>query len=156
LPLRDAVPLFDMRANASVLAQDLVMAARTARPKMMSTAISTDRVSAVEDSRYLELIVIFYPPEAKNKIKKTPPKFDLKVVMPKDWTPRMYLGVLYRSIQSNRILTLQTITFNGRSYTTINELHWLFSSPFHVIDMNCTTSAAYLRVVGGGRQNKSP
>jgi hypothetical protein len=45
---------------------------------------------------------------------------------------------------------------NGRSYTTINELHWLFSSPFDVIDMNCTTSATYLCVVGGSRQSKSP
>jgi hypothetical protein len=156
LQLRDVVPLFDMRANASVLAQDLVTAARNARPKMMSTAISTDRVSAVEDPQYLELILIFYSPEAKNKIKKTPPKFNLKVVMPKDWTPRMYLGVLYRSIKSNRVLTLELITLNGRSYTTINELHWLFSSPVDVINMHCTTSAAYLRVVGGSRQNKSP
>jgi hypothetical protein len=83
LLLHDAVPLFDMHANASVLAHDLVTVARTARPKMMSTAILTDCVSAVE-----ELIVIFYSPEAKNKIKKTPPKFNLKVIMPiKDWTP---------------------------------------------------------------------
>jgi hypothetical protein len=116
LQLRDAVPLFDMRANGSVLAQDILMSARTARPKMMINVISTDRVSAVEDPRYLELIVKFYSPEAKNKIKKkTPPRFDLKVVMPKDWTPRMYLGVLYRSIKSNRVLTLELITLNGRS-----------------------------------------
>jgi hypothetical protein len=85
-----------MRTNASVLLRDIVISARTARPKMMSNVISTDRISAVEDPRYLELIVIFYSPEAKNKIKKTPSKSDLKVVMPKDWTPIMYLGVLYQ------------------------------------------------------------
>jgi hypothetical protein len=145
-----------MRANASVLARDIVMLARTARPKMMSNAISTDRVSAVEDPRYLELIVVFYSTEAKNKNKKTPPKFDLKVVMPKDWTPRMYLGALFRSIKSNRVLSLELVTLHGRSYTSINELHWLFSSPVDVIHMRCTTSAAYLRVVGGSCQNKAP
>jgi hypothetical protein len=157
LPLRDAVPLFDMRANASVLARDVVISARTARPKMMSNAISTNRVSAVEDLRYLELIVIFYSTEeAKNKNKKTPPKFGLKVVMPKDWTPRMYLGALYRSIKSNRVLSLELVTLHGQSYTTINKLHWLFSSPVDVIHMHCTTSAAYLCVVGGSCQNKAP
>ena len=157
LPLRDAVPLFDMRANASVLARDIVISARTARPKMMCNAISTDRVSSVGDPRYLELIVKFYSTvEAKNKNKKTSSKFDLKVVMPKDWTPRMYLGALYRSIKSNRVLSLELVTLQGRSYTTINELHWLFSSPVDVIDMRCTTSAAYLRVVGGSCQNKAP
>ena len=146
LPLRDAVPLFDLRTkNASVP----TMSARTARPTMMSTAISTDRVSAVQDPQYLELVVIFY---TKSKNKNT----TLKVVMPKDWTPRMYLGALYRSIKSNKVLSLQPMILSGRSYTTINELHWIFSSPVEVIHMRCTTSAAYLRVVGGCCQNKSP
>ena len=123
---------------------------------MMTNAISTDRILAVEDLQYLELMVIFYSTEAKNAIKQTPPKFDLKVVMPKDWTRRMYLGALFWSIKSNRVLTLDQITLNGRSYTTINKLHWLFSSPVDVIHMHCTTSAAYLRVVGSSCQNKSP
>jgi hypothetical protein len=58
-----------MHANAYVLDQDIVMSARTARPKMMSNVILKDHVLAVVDDpqSYIELIVIFYSPEAKNK-----------------------------------------------------------------------------------------
>jgi hypothetical protein len=76
--------------------------------------------------------------------------------MPKDWTPRMYLGALNRSIMNNVILSLESVALDQRSYTTTNELHWLFSSPVDIIYTRLTTSAAYLRVAGGYYQSKSP
>jgi hypothetical protein len=76
--------------------------------------------------------------------------------MPKDWTPRMYLGALNQSIMNNAILSLESVALDQQSYTTTNELHWLFSSPVDVIYMRLTTSAAYLLVAGGNYQSKSP
>jgi hypothetical protein len=74
-----------------------------------------------------------------------------KLIMPKDWTPRMN-----RSIMNNAILSLELVALDQQSYTTTNELHWLFSSPVNVIYTRLTTSAAYLRVAGGYYQSKSP
>jgi hypothetical protein len=42
------VPLFDMRVNSSVNAQDIIVSSSNARPMMMVETISTNRVSGVE------------------------------------------------------------------------------------------------------------
>jgi hypothetical protein len=76
--------------------------------------------------------------------------------MPKDWTPRMYLGALDWLIMNNSVLLLELVTMDRQSYVTTNELHWLFSSPVDEIHMRLTTSAAHLHVAGGNYQSKSP
>ena len=120
---------------------------------MMVETITTNRVSVDRDPRYLELTVTFYP-RVDNF--KNPSKLSYKLIMPKDWTPRMYLGALNQSIRSNAVLSLESVALDRRSYATTNELHWLFSSPVKVIHTCLTTSASYLRVAGGNYQSKSP
>jgi hypothetical protein len=70
----------------------------------------------------------------------------------------MYLGAINRLIMNKSILSIDSITLSGHSYSyvTINELHWLFSSPVDEINMRLTSSATYLSVAGGKYQNKSP
>jgi hypothetical protein len=154
LLLRKDVPLFDMRVNSSVNAQDIIVSSSNARPMMMVETILTNRVSGVEDPRYVELMVSFYT-RAVN-YKNPSKKLTYKLIMPKDWTPRMYLGALNRSIMNNAALSLESVALDQRSYTTTNELHWLFSPPVDVIHTRLTTSAAYPRVAGGDYQSKSP
>jgi hypothetical protein len=80
-------------------------------------------MSQVEDPRYVELLVSFYsPPEEYSNIIKN----GFKAIMPRTWTPKMYLGVLHQSIRMNLILTLESIEVSGRNYTTMNKLSWLF------------------------------
>jgi hypothetical protein len=154
LLLRKDVPLFDMRDNSSVNARDIIVSSSNARPMMMVETISTNRVSEVKDPRYVELMVSFYT--RADNYKKPSKKLTYKLIMPKDWTPRMYLGALNRSIMNNSIVSLESVALDRRSYATTNELHWLFSSPVDVIHTRLTTSAAYLRVAGGNYQSKSP
>ena len=90
--LRKEVLLFHMQANMAVGAHDIIMSSRNARPTMMVATISTSCVSRVENSSYYNLLVSFYPRRQVND--KNPSKFlNYKLVMPKDWTPRMYLGL---------------------------------------------------------------
>ncbi len=87
------------------------------------TTITTDRLSEVkEDPRYLELQISFYSPapEDNSKIFK---KKDFKVIMPRSWSPKMYLGALYQSIRTNSLLTLKSMNISGQNYTTINKLN---------------------------------
>jgi hypothetical protein len=152
---RKDVPLFDMRVNSSVNARGIIVSSSNARRMMMVETISTNRVSGVKDPRYMELMVSFYT-RAVN-YKNISKKLTNKLIMPKDWTPRMYLGALNRSIMNNAILSLELVALDQQSYTATNKLHWLlFSSPVDAIHMRLTTSAAYLRVAGGNYQSKSP
>jgi hypothetical protein len=48
--------------------------------------------------------------------------YNFKVIMPRSWTPNMYLGVLNQSIMTNSLLTLKPINGSGRNYTTMNKL----------------------------------
>jgi hypothetical protein len=152
LSLGKDVPLFDMRANMEVGATS---SRNARRPTMMVVTISTSRVYGVEDNpRYYELLVSFYSRRQVND--KNPSKFlQYKLIMPKDWTPRMYLGALNRSIKSNTVVAIESVTLEGRTYATTNELNWLFSSPIEVIHTRLTTSAAYLHVAGGKYRDKS-
>jgi hypothetical protein len=157
LSLRKDVPLFDMRAmSTSVNAQDIIMSSRNSRPTMMVKTISTNRVSVVEDPLYFELLVSFYPREVEVNTENTAPKLNYKVILPKGWTPRMYLGALNQSIKNNAILSLESVTLGGRTYVTINEVHWLFSVPVNNTHRRLTTLAAYIHVCGGKYQNKCP
>jgi hypothetical protein len=77
---------------------------------MMVETISTNRVSGVEDPRYVELMVSFYTwaVNYKNPFKK----LTYKLIMPKDWTPRMYLGALNQSIMNNAVLSLELVALD--------------------------------------------
>jgi hypothetical protein len=73
-------------------------------------------------STYVELRITFYPHDEKQA-----PKV-VKVVMPKTWAPKMCLAALNKSIKRHLILSLESMSLQGRTYTTINELQWLFSA----------------------------
>jgi hypothetical protein len=111
----------------------------------MVETVATVRVSRVqEDPRYLELWISFYPRDDKNQ----PPKSDVKVIMPKDWTPKMYLSALNKSIKKNSILSIESITIDGQIYATINELQWLFSATEQATSSQLICSASYICVSG--------
>jgi hypothetical protein len=154
LTLDHVVPLFDMRANTSNNIDDIIRSSREARPIQKTTTITTDRMSQVEDPRYIELLVSFYsPPEedTKNVIKN-----NFKVIMPRTWTPKMYLGALHQSITTNLLLVLESIDVSGRQYTTMNELNCLFLVQKEVIHRRLITSGSYLHLHGGEFQNEIP
>lgn len=113
----------------------------------MVATVSTDRVCRVqEDPKYLELWISFYPRDDANQ----PPKSDVKVIMPEDWTPKMYLSALDKSITKNSILSIESITVDGGTYATINELEWLFSATLQQdTHSQLICAASYIRVSGG-------
>jgi hypothetical protein len=92
----------------------------------------------------VELGITFYP-EDENQ----PPKFDVKVLMPAGWTPKMYVAALNKSIRRHSILSLESITINGRDYATMNELQWLFSASHKSTHSQLVCSASYICVSGG-------
>ena len=154
LKLDRVVLLFDMRANTSNDIDDIIGSTRGAVPIQKLTTITTDRISKVEDPRYVELLVSFYSPseeDGNNFIKN-----DFKVIMPRTWTPKMYLGCLLQSIRTNSLLTLELIDVSGRNYTTMNELNWLFPMKKEIILRRLVTSASYLHLNGGEFQNEIP
>ena len=104
LTLDHVVPLFDMRANTSNKIYDIMRSSREALPIQKLTTITTDRLSKVEeDPTYVELLVSFYSPAPDNDTDNFNKK-NFKVIMPRSWTPKMYLGALYQSIHPRCIL----------------------------------------------------
>jgi hypothetical protein len=59
------------------------------------------------------------PPEDNaNNLEKN----NFKAIMPRSWTPKMYLGALNQSIRKNYVLTLESINISGRNYTTMHQV----------------------------------
>jgi hypothetical protein len=139
------VPLYDMRSHTSSRLQDILQSTRDANKLMMVTTVTTDRLSRIEeDPTYLQLRISFYPAGDTGE-----DKLDVDVIMPQGWTPKMYLTALNQSIKRHSILSLESISFDGRIYTTINELQWLFSATEESTHSQLTSSASYIRVSGG-------
>jgi hypothetical protein len=118
----------------------------------MVSTISTDRVSILRDlPTYVELGISFYPSSGDQKRgdQNQAPKLDVTVIMPEGWTPKMYVAALNKSIKRHSIISLELIAIDGRSYTTVNELQWLFSASNDVTDRELACSASYIRVSGG-------
>jgi hypothetical protein len=99
-----------MRVNSSVNAQEIIVSSSNARPIMMVETISTNHVSGVEDPWYVELMVSFYT-RAVN-YKNPSKKLTDRIIMPKDWTPRMYLGALNRSIMNSAVISLELVALD--------------------------------------------
>jgi hypothetical protein len=122
------------------------MSSRGALPIQKLTTIATDRLYEVEeDPRFVELVVHCYSPAPDDEFEKS----EFKVIMPRSWTPKIYLGALYQSITNNSLLTLESIIISGRNYTTMNELNWLFPLQKDILHMRLVTSGSYLSMKGG-------
>jgi hypothetical protein len=146
LKLDRVVPLFDMRSHTSKNIHDIIMSSRGALPIQKLTTISTDRLSEVEeDPRFVELLVSFYSPAPEGDFFKS----EFQVVMPRSWTPKIYLGALHQSITTNSMLTLESISISGRNYTTMNELNWLFHLQKDIIHTRLVISGSYQSLKGG-------
>jgi hypothetical protein len=93
----------------------------------------------------MELGILFFPHDENQQ-----PKLDVKVIMPEGWTPKMYVAALNKSIRRHSIISLEsTIITNGRRYSTINELQWLFSATEESTNSQLVSSASYIVVSGG-------
>ncbi len=112
----------------------------------MVRTIPADPVSRVEDDpTYVELGITFHPDDYEHQ----PLKMDVNVIMPEGWTPKMYLAALNKSMKRHSILSLESITIDGRIYATVNELQWLFSATEEATHSQLICSASYIRVSGG-------
>ncbi len=146
LKLDRVVPLFDMRSHTSKNIHDIFMSSRGALPIQNLTTISTDRLSEVEeDPRFVELLVSFYSPASEGDFFKS----EFQVVMPRSWTPKIYLGALHQSIRTNSILTLKSISISGQNYTTMNKLNWLFCLQKDILHTRLVISGLYQSLKGG-------
>ena len=72
-----------------------------------------------------------------------------QVLVPKNWTPKMYLGAIYKSVCTDSIISFENKKINNQNYTTINNIHWLFSNPPETTDRKLNVSASYFNVRGG-------
>ena len=85
----------------------------------------------------------------RDTMKTSPQNPRSKVVLPNTWSPKMYLSALNKSICKNSILSIELITIDGRVYSTINELQWLFSATEEATHSQLICSASHIRVSGG-------
>jgi hypothetical protein len=113
LKLDRLVLLFNIRADTSNNIYDIMRSSREALAILKLTTITTDWLSEVEeDPTYVELLVSFYSPAPEDNT-KTFKKKAFKVIMPRSWTPKLYLGALYQLIKMNSLLTLKSINISG-------------------------------------------
>lgn len=158
-----SVPLYDFSnrmGEATLLS--LMNESRNALPLFDVETICTDMQQLCEsETQMVEITVRFYgsrPSEgpATNSLKRFMAK-EIQAVMPKSWTPRMYLGAVNLSIERNQSILIEAIYFRGQRYISINDVHWLFTDqnvndPSHLASQ-LVLNAAYFNVTGGERSN---
>jgi hypothetical protein len=117
----------------------------------MVRTITTTVQKPLDDPRYAELFVGFYPHEdVENQYAR--PKIHRDVVVPVNWTPKMYLGALSLSLSRHHLILLSMISLHRRKYKSLNDVHWLFSESAGAaqeINTSLVTAAAFNYVFGG-------
>jgi hypothetical protein len=95
----------------------------------------------------VELLISFYPGLTQDD-ENQPPKFDLKVIMPQEYSPKMYLVTLNKYIRRHLILSLEWINIEGQisSYTKLNKLRWLLLGMEEATHSQLICLASYIHV----------
>ena len=161
LSLATSIPLYDFgnRVGEPTLLT-LINESIDAEPLFNVASISTgDQQVYSTEVDLVEITIRFYG------IKTTGPNIspssaqmkEIKSVMPKVWTPRMYLGAVNISIERNKAILIEAINFRGKRYISINDVHWLFNelnlnNP-QLVAERLILKAAYYNVVGGELNN---
>jgi hypothetical protein len=58
-------------------------------------------------------MMIWFYPDMTQDDENQPPKFDLEVIMPPGWIPKMYLAALNNAVRRHLILSLVLIIIEG-------------------------------------------
>ena len=142
LTLIPELPLVDSRDSPSDTLFDMIQSSKSAKIIMKVRTICTDIVVDCEDddTKFLMDLYFFSSTDAVTKV---------KVLVPKDWTPRMYLGAVCKAITTDSIIIFENEKINDNNYTTINNVKWLFSNPAELTDKKLNLSASYFNVNGG-------
>lgn len=158
LKVTPSVPLYDFgcRMEESTILS-IINESRDAVPLFNVSSVSTDNQKQCEsENQMVHIKIKFYgevAPSDDNKNNNLHHMKEIEVVMPKSWTPRMYLGVLNISIERNHSIIIETIYFRGHRYVSINDIHWLFTEsnlndPSQVAS-RLISNAGYFNVFGG-------
>ncbi len=153
LCLQQPLPLFEMHAQRSRNLREIIWSSRWVKHSLMVRTITTDVRKPLDDHRYVELSVGFYPQEdVENWFDFPNKRIQHDVVVPASWTPKMYLGALSLLLSRHPVISLSLISINGKKYKSLNDIHWLFSESAGTakeINTSLITAAAFIHVFGG-------
>ena len=161
LQLEEPLPLYNFSGVQHTSIADLILTTAGTPHLAMINAISTGiQKNLATDSSYAEILIRFHvlAPLVAGKKKSAKPTEDYTVVVPRQWTPRMYLGALYISLQRNKSISVETLKLNGNNYKTINEVSWLFNKNGSIADANYIEKhllelSAFEKVNGGAKSS---
>ena len=128
------MPLFDFGSQiGEPTLQALINESKNAMPLFNVESISTGNQQAnLLDYNLAEIIVQFYSAvmatDGSSDMNHHQSRMmEITSVMPKVWSPRMYLGALNISIECNRSILIEAISSCGQRYISINDIYWLFT-----------------------------
>ena len=157
LKIAPPVPLYDFgNETEEPTLSSIINETRNAQPLFMVSSVCTDLQHLLSrDNQMVNITIRFYSENVQGEQNGRPEKLmkEIQAVMPKAWSPRMYLGAVNVSIERNHAIIIETINFHGNRHVSINDLHWLFTErnlddPSSVA-LKLISNAAYFHVKGG-------
>ena len=161
LEIAPPIPLYDFGNQfEEPTLQSIVNESRDAQPLFNVSSVCTDNQQVIaSDNQMVHITIRFYGKDGwsdQNGSQEHHLK-EIKALMPKTWTPRMYLGAVNVSIEQSHSIIIETISFRGKRYVSINNVHWLFSelnlNDPSLVASKLISNAAYFNVVGGELRN---
>ena len=160
LHLTTPVPLYDFgNGMQQPTLMSIINESRDAQPLFNVSSVCTDNQRFCALDNQMAIITIrLYSSEFDRPVQDEeglsyPKMKEIQAVMPKTWTPRMYLGAVNVSIERSHSIVIETIYFHGKRYVSINDVHWLFTEPNlnnpSLVASKLLSNAAYFNVVGG-------
>jgi hypothetical protein len=153
LTLRKAVKVYDMRAASSGSFEEIIQVSRAATAVFKTKKISTRRLVKRNDASDLADMEITIHGDTRksyeNDSSGSEHSITFVISIPQEWTPKVFLALLNRSIRENNAVSLEKVSHRDMSCFSLNEVNCFYLCDLHSLDEVLLMEGAYVGVFGG-------
>jgi hypothetical protein len=153
LTLNKPVKVYDMRTASSGSLEEIIQVSRAATAVFKTKKISTRRLVKRNDASDLADMEVTVHSETVNRYENDSSGSELSITLvvsiPQEWTPKVFLALLNRSIHENNAVSLEKVSHRDISCFSLNEVNCFYLCDLQNLNDVLLMEGSYVGVFGG-------
>jgi hypothetical protein len=153
LTLNKPVKVYDMRTASSGSLEEIIQVSRAATAVFKTKKISTRRLVKRNDASDLADMEVTVHSETVNRYENDSSGSELSITLvvsiPQEWTPKVFLALLNRSVHENNAVSLEKVSHRDISCFSLNEVNCFYLCDLQNLNDVLLMEGSYVGVFGG-------
>jgi hypothetical protein len=153
LTLNKPVKVYDMRTASSGSLEEIIQVSRAATAVFKTKKISTRRLVKRNDASDLADMEVTVHSETVKRYENDSSGSELSITLvvsiPQEWTPKVFLALLNRSIHENNAVSLEKVSHRDISCFSLNEVNCFYLCDLQNLNDVLLMEGSYVGVFGG-------